>query len=208
MVTSATKDARFVHPPEVEPCGLVGVEEGVSVGVGGVVAAGGGVVAVGEASVGVVLAGLLTSAVAGVVPVGGCADSVGLCRLAVVAVGVVDTAMPWVGAGVALGDAGTGWVEAGWPAGASVKDAPFVGAAVGVLWPMQAASTNASGIRNKNRFTLPGDWDCLEAVLGDMRAKLMIMNSRIVLRIWLSIVGLLPIQPFGSVIFRPTPSNG
>jgi hypothetical protein len=163
---------------------LAGVEEGASVVGGGVVAAGGGVVAVGEAAtVGVGLAGVLAGVVARTVAVavGGCAVSVGLGKLTGVVVEVVDATMASVGSGVALGDAETGWVEAGCPAGASVIDARFVGEAVGLLWPIQAASTNASGIRNKNRFALPGIWDCLEAVLCDLLAKLMMTSSRIAL---------------------------
>jgi hypothetical protein len=163
MVTSATKEARFVQPPEVEPCGLEGVEDGASVGVGGVVAAGGGVVAVGETtSVGVGPAGVFAAAVA--VAVSDCEVPVGFCGLADVEVGVDAAAMAWVGTGVARGGAGLAWVVAGWPAGASVSDALCVGAAVGVLWPAQAASKSANGNRKKNRFILPKVWGGMEAV--------------------------------------------
>jgi hypothetical protein len=92
MVTSVTKEARLVHPPEVEPCELEGVEEGAFVGVGEVVAVGGGVVAVGEtACVGVGAAGVMAGAVA--VTVGGWAVLVGIGELVGVGVEVGEAAM-------------------------------------------------------------------------------------------------------------------
>jgi hypothetical protein len=95
MVTSTTKDARFVQPPEVVPWGLAGVGEGAWLVGGGVVAAG-GEVAVGEdVVVGVGLAVVPAGVVARTdeVAVCGCLVSVGFGRLAEGAVGVVDAAL-------------------------------------------------------------------------------------------------------------------
>ena len=80
---------------------------------------------------GVGLDGAFVGAIA--VAEGGCPVSVGFCWLADVVVGVDDAINASLGTGVALGAIGMAWVEAGWPAGAFVRDAWWVGAAVEVV---------------------------------------------------------------------------
>jgi hypothetical protein len=186
----------LAHPPGVEPWGLADVGDGACVAVDDVTAADEGVVAVGEtASVGVGLAGVLARAVVSAVAVGGREVAVRFCWLVGIIVGVGDAAIACVRTGVALGETVLDWVRAGWPAGASVIGPLFEGIVVEVFWTMQAARDNATGIRKKNRFTLPGAWNCMEAVRGELRLDLALVRSNMALMISLSMIGRLPVEP-------------